>query len=113
MNDPWFDPGRWAWLPGTLLGSLCGVWGALLGVLAPRGKARGLVLGVGWTFLGIAMVLLVAGVVALWSGQPYGIWYGLGFPGLLVGGLMTMFLPMARLRYREAEERRMQARDLG
>lgn len=113
MNDLWFEPNRWAWLPGTLLGSLGGLWGALMGSLEPQGKARGLVFGLGWALAVAAAVLLVAGVVAYRDGQPYGIWYGLGFPGVLVGGLMLMFLPMARLRYREAEQRRMQAQDIG
>lgn len=112
MNDVWFDPNRWAWLPGTLLGSLGGLWGALLGSLAPRGKARGLVLCSGFLLLGTGVALLIAAIAALVDGQPYGIWYGLGLPGILLTVLMTMFLPMAFLRYRQAEERRMSAKDL-
>ena len=42
MNEPWFDPNSYAWIPGTLLGTLSGLWGALVGTLAPRGK--------GWSY---------------------------------------------------------------
>jgi hypothetical protein len=40
MAERWFDAMQWAWLPGTLLGVLGGLWGSLAGVLAPKGKAR-------------------------------------------------------------------------
>lgn len=111
MNEPWFDPIRWAWLPGTLLGVIGGMWGALAGTLAPQGKARSLVLGVGALLWVISMVLLAAGLTALFTGQPYGVWYGLGLAGLIGTIVLGPLLPVARKRYREAEERRMQAED--
>ena len=52
-------------------------------------------------------------VRALIDGQPYGVWYGLGLPGALglivLGGLM----PGVRRQYRQAEQRRLTATDLG
>jgi hypothetical protein len=45
MTEPWFDPNLYAWIPGTALGIAGGVLGSLGGVLAPRGRARGVVLG--------------------------------------------------------------------
>ena len=107
MAEPWFDGNQWAWLPGTLLGVFGGLWGALLGGLAPRGKARPLVLGLGWLFVGVSLVLLAAGLTALVSGQPYGVWYGLGLAGLMGTLVIAPLIPVARKRYREAEERRM------
>jgi uncharacterized membrane protein len=112
MNEPWFDPIRWSWLPGTLLGVLGGLWGSLAGTLAPRGKARPLVLGLGWLLFVASLVLLAAGLTALVSGQPYSVWYGLGLAGLVGTLVIAPLLPIARKRYRQAEERRMQAEDV-
>ena len=42
MSEPWFDPNRYAWIPGTALGVLGGILGSMAGVLAPRGRAKGL-----------------------------------------------------------------------
>lgn len=111
MNDPWFDPNYWAWLPGTLLGCLGGLWGALAGTFAPQGKGRPLILGLGWLFVAVSLILLAAGMTALATGQPDGVWYGLGLPGVVGTLCLGPLLPLVRKRYREAEERRMQAED--
>lgn len=109
---PWFDPNAWAWLPGTLFGCLGGLWGSCAGVLAPRGKARGFVLGFGGLLVVVSVVFLAAAVVAYLGGQPYGIWFGLGLPGLQGVVLLPILMPIVLLRYRQAEERRMTAQDL-
>ena len=57
-------------------------------------------------------MFLVAGIYAYFSGQPYGIWYGLGLPGLLGLILFPSLLPVVYLRYRQSEERTMQAKDI-
>src|SRR5690349_10758975 len=77
MIEPWFDPNYYAWIPGTLFGVIGGCMGALVGCLAPRGRARSLVLGAWFSFLALAFALLVAGIIALANGQPYGVWFGL------------------------------------
>lgn len=112
MNEPWFDAIRYAWIPGTLLGVLVGLWGSLVGALAPRGKAKPLVLGSLGILLASALICLIAAIAALLSHQPHGIWYGLLLPGvigLLVLGPLT---PLVIMGYRQAEFRKMQARDL-
>ena len=105
MIEPWFDANQWAWLPGTVLGVSIGLWGSLAGVLAPQGKARSLVLSLGWWLFGVSLVLVAAGLTALVSGQPYGIWYGLGLGGLIGMGVLGPILPVVRKRFREAEQR--------
>ena len=60
MNEPWFNPNLYAWIPGTLLGVLGGTWGALVGTLAPRGKAKGLVVGGLFLLLLASVACLVA-----------------------------------------------------
>lgn len=112
MNNAWFDPMVWSWVPGTLLGAIGGVMGALCGTLAPQGKAKGLVLGAWYAILLTCAVLLVLSIVAFFSGQPYGVWYGLGLPGVIGLVVMGSLLPVVKLRYRQAEERKMQAQDL-
>ena len=45
MNDAWFDPNAYAWIPGTMLGLYGALLGTLMGVLGSRGKAKGFVHG--------------------------------------------------------------------
>jgi len=88
MNSPWFDP-QYAWLPGTLLGVLGGTYGGLVGTLMSRSRMERRLIGMVtirtayWILLAWSAVMLVSGILALISGQPYGIWYGLGFAGFL------------------------------
>lgn len=112
MNEPWFDPNRYAWLPGTLLGVLGGSWGALVGTLAPRGKAKGLVLGSLALLLTASLACLIAGIVALASRQPYGVWYGLLLAGVIGVFVLGPLSPLAFAAYRQAETRKLEARDL-
>jgi hypothetical protein len=112
MTEPWFNPNAYAWIPGTLLGVAGGLEGTLVGMFAPRGKLKSLVLGVHFAIMAICAVLLVAGVVALLAGQPYGVWYGLGLPGLLGLVIVGSLTPLVRRRYAEAELRKSMAEDL-
>lgn len=112
MIEPWFDPARYAWIPGTVLGVSAGLWGTTVGLFAPRGRARGAILGVGWLLIACSAVLLGAGVVAWGAGQPYGVWYGLGLAGAIGLAALGGNIPNVRRAYREAERRRMEARDL-
>jgi hypothetical protein len=111
MNEPWFTV-AWAWLPGTIFGTLGGLWGSLVGVLAPQGRARKLVIGSGWAFFGVALVLLAGSLIGLATGQPVLVWYSLGLPGLLGVILFPTLLPVVYRRYQEAENRRMESQHL-
>ena len=112
MSEPWFDAARFAWMPGTIYGVSVGLLGALTGILLPRGKAKTLVIGLASLFLALAIFFLTLGVVALLKGQPYGVWYALLLPGFI--GLMVVGcnFPMLIIGYRQAERRKMQARDM-
>jgi hypothetical protein len=112
MTEPWFDANSYAWIPGTAMGCLAGLWGSVAGMLAPQGKGKGLVFGMAALLLGCAAVLVGLGLYALLTGQPYGIWYGLGFPGLLILVILIPLLIVVGNRYREAEQRRMAAQDI-
>ena len=112
MSEPWFDP-RYAWLPGTLLGCLGGTWGGLAGWLAPRGKAKALIVGAFWFLVIASAGMLIAGAVGFLNGQPYSVWYGLGLAGVIGVLVLGINGPLVFRRYRQAEERRIQAQDLG
>jgi CBS-domain-containing membrane protein len=88
MNTPWFDPNL-AWIPGTVLGIIGGIFGATIGCLIPLSRMKKRPIGMKYIkvayilFLGGSAAMLFAGIAAFISGQPYGIWYGLGLAGLI------------------------------
>ncbi|MDW8383110.1 MAG: hypothetical protein RMN51_13505 [Verrucomicrobiota bacterium] len=112
MNEPWFDPGFYGWIPGTVLGVLGGGWGSLAGVLAPRGQAKLLIMGLWWVLMTAAVILLLAGIIAWVLSQPYGVWGSLGLPGFIGVLVLGPLWFVMCLRYREAEGLRMTAKDL-
>jgi len=112
MMEPWFDPNRYAWIPGTVYGVVAGLMGGLVGWLLPRGRARNFLLRAWFTIWGVALALLILGFVALAKGQPWGVWYGLLLPGALGTLVLGANSPVILKRYREVEERRLAAKDL-
>lgn len=110
----WTD--QQAGLIGGLMGSLCGLAGALVGVacwlLIPRGRARRLVLGFMALMALIGIGLLAGGIVAIAGGQPYAVWYPLLLIGALNAGLFGGMMPMIAARYRQAERMRLQGEEL-
>ncbi len=110
--QPWFeDWGLVGMLLGVGVGLLGGAYGTVVGICAPRGKAKGLVYGLHWFSLLLGLAVLAAGVTALIGGQPYGVWYPLLFSGAIVTVLMIGFTPMIKLRYRQAEHRKLNAEE--
>ena len=112
MMQPWFDANHYAWIPGTMYGLAAAALGGLVGVLAPRGRARNFMVR-SWLVLWLAAVaMLVAGVVALAVRQPWGVWYALLLPGV-VGTLVVGINSYTVLKaYRIVEDRRLAAKDL-
>lgn len=111
--EPWIENYHlYAWIPGTALGCLAGCWGALVGICASRGKCKGLVYVLFGILIAACFVMLVAAVVAKAQGQPYGIWYGLGLPGLIGLLVLGANFPIVPRVYRQAELRKMESNDL-
>ncbi len=109
---PWFeDLGLVGTLLGVGVGLLGGAYGAVVGICVPRGKAKGLVYGLHWFSLLLGLAVLTAGVTALIGGQPHRVWYPLLFSGAIVTGLIIGFTPMIKLRYRQAEHRKLNAEE--
>lgn len=106
MTTPWFDPNLYAWIPGALLGVIGGgIGGPLIGTCVQRGKHKALVIGFLVVVLDASSALLAAGIFAWTKDQPYGVWYGLGFPGLLGLVIFGALVPGVFRRFREAEAR--------
>ncbi len=103
---------RWAWIPGTVMGVLFGLGGTLVGILAPRGRARGLVMAVHWALFAGCVGLLVVAAAMLVQGRPWPVAYAFGWPALLGAVLLGVLYPVVRHRYQEAEMRRLEARDI-
>jgi peptidoglycan/LPS O-acetylase OafA/YrhL len=112
VSEPWFDGNMWGWLPGTAFGVLGGLWGSLTGILAHRGKGQGIVRGGYFLLLAAGTTMLVAGIYAAATGQPYGVWYSLMLPGVLTVLVIFPLGFVARSAARRAEERKMRAQEL-
>jgi ribose/xylose/arabinose/galactoside ABC-type transport system permease subunit len=108
---PWFENPP---MVGAVLGGFCGLlgglYGTLAGVLVPRGKGRAVIFGLHWAVLAVGIVLIMGGVTALAMQQPYGVWFAMLLPGVIMTCLMTVFTPLlVRMWYRQAERRRLEA----
>ncbi len=113
--EPWFDLSTQIWL-GAGSGVVGGLWGATLGVLGgllvPKGKGKAVVFTLLWLGLLAGVGMLLAGAVAVASGQHYGVWFVLLQPGTLLTLLAAPFLFFMRHQYRQVELRKMQAEEM-
>jgi hypothetical protein len=106
----WWSPEQTS-LIGGIGGSLIGCFGALLGILASKGKARNFVLTTMKIFIVLGILLTIAGFVAVMSKQPYAVWYALLLPGVILTLVFSLNLPSIQRRYDELEIRRMTSVD--
>ena len=97
---------------GGIGGGLIGLWGALIGILSSRGKARRFVLTSANALFVIGIASLVGGMAALATGQPYAVYY----PLLLIGIILVVVIGKMRAslsaRYEQLELKRMQSMDI-
>ncbi len=112
----WGVTGSW-WSPqqigliGGVGGSVVGFFGALLGLLASKGRARNFVLATMKIFIALGILLTIAGFVAVVSNQPYAVWFALLLPGVILTLVFSLTLPSIQRRYDELEIRRMTSVD--
>jgi hypothetical protein len=106
----WSGPtaGMFGGIGGTLLGLL----GAVIGVLTGVGKGKPVVLTLSAIMAAAGGLVMIGGLAAVLSGQPYHVFY----PLLLLGGMMTVggtiSLFVAPGRFRDHELQRMRTLDL-
>ena len=113
MSEPWFDPNMYSWVGGTLFGVIGGgIGGPLIGVNASKGKNKGLVFGFIYTMIAISITMLGVSIYAYASGQPYGVWYGIGLPGMIGVLIFPFLIPSVNASYKRAELKRMEMEEL-
>jgi hypothetical protein len=110
VTGSWWSPQQIG-LIGGIGGSVIGCFGALLGLLASKGKARTFVLTTMKIFIALGILLTIAGFVAVVSSQPYAVWYALLLPGVILTLVFSLTLPSIQRRYDELEIRRMTSVD--
>jgi hypothetical protein len=116
-EDPLQAGGQWignrtAGLLGAFGGGLIGLWGALIGVLASRGKARRFVLASANALFVIGISSLVGGVAALATAQPYALYYPLLLIGIVLVAVFGKMRGSLSARYEQLELKRMQSMDV-
>lgn len=110
--EPWFSTEAAIYFGsfgGAGVGVLGGLLGAAAGVLAPQGKGKAFILNSMLVLGCLGVLCLLTGIVAVVMSQPYAIYY----PFLLIGFILTVVMfavrPAVRQRYREAEQRKLEA----
>lgn len=111
----WFTPQE-ANLIGGILGGVIGaigggVGGPMMGILAPKGKLKGLVVGFQVFWLALGVGLLATGGLAALLGQPDYVMHPFLLVGFITTSVMGGLLPVTLARYREAEKRRLDAEE--
>ncbi|NIS91473.1 MAG: hypothetical protein GTN98_15635 [Woeseiaceae bacterium] len=107
----WFDD-RSAALFGAIGGSLIGLWGALIGILAARGKARHFVLGSANVLLVIGIASFAGGILAVATAQPYAVYYPLLLIGIILAVVFGKLRGNLSARYEQLELKKMQSMDV-
>lgn len=103
-GSAWWGP-REAGYIGGIVGIVFGVTAGLLGWMAGRGRARGLVMAGMRGLIALGVVCLMASCAALFQNQPRDVW----FPLLVIGGLgSTVFVYGYQQMLRQYEARELQ-----
>lgn len=105
----------WSSQPADLIGGigvcLIGCFGALIGWLVSKGRARNFVLAAVKYIIVLGILLMVAGLVAAVFNQPYAVWYALLLPGVILVLVFSLNRHSIQRRYDELEIRRMTSID--
>ena len=116
-EDPLQSTGQWisnrnANLFGAIGGCFVGLWGAVIGVVSSRGRAKRFVLGSANALLLIGAASLAIGVAAIAAAQPYAVYYPLLLIGIILVAVIGKLRGTLSARYEELELKRMQSMDV-
>ncbi|HEY5234073.1 MAG TPA: hypothetical protein VIK35_11125 [Verrucomicrobiae bacterium] len=109
-SSNWWTPEQGGMI-GGIGGAIIGCFGALVGVLASKGKARKFVLALTKIFIVLGIFLLLAGAIAAATKQPYAVYYPMLLAGFILTIVFSINLPSIQRRYDELEIRRMTSVD--
>lgn len=104
-----FELARTLNIAGGVLGASIGCFGALVGYLAPRGKARRFALGGMLAFGALGVAALIGGAALAFRGAPFMVFWPVLLMGVIIPGVVGPMFFVIRKRYREADARRMEA----
>ncbi len=102
---------RMAGMVGGIGGAFIGLWGALLGVLSGRGKARTFVLGSANLLLILGVASIILGIAALATSQPGYMQFTLLLTGFILIVVFGKLRGTLAARYEQMELQRMRAMD--
>lgn len=110
-DDAWWTA-ETAGIVGGVGGAIVGLFGAAIGTLTSRQRARGLVIGGLKGGAAVGVILLGLGLVALTTGQPYEVWFLLLLTGVIMAAVFGGLIGQVTARYEATELQRMRAHDL-
>ena len=110
LSYQWWGGPEAGWY-GGIFGSLIGIFGGLIGTLCALGKARTMTMVALYFALGMGVLCLIAGVVAVVMGQPYHVYYPMLLFGLVMVFSLGFNLRGISRHFNEVEMRRMNAAD--
>jgi hypothetical protein len=106
----WWSDQATGWI-GTIEGCVLGGLGGLLAWFASKGRCRGFVVTTSYALMGVGILLTVVGLLALASHQPFGVWFPMLLPGVLLVAIIPPRLKQIRRGYEDLELRRMASMD--
>jgi hypothetical protein len=107
---PWWNSAQGGRI-GGILGTVLGLYGALIGTLGSRGRGRRLGISLMSAMMVLCALMFLIGTLAWSIGQPYAVWYPLLLCGAIGGIVSGSLLPVMKRRFEEIEMRRMTALD--
>jgi hypothetical protein len=116
-EDPLQSTGQWisnrnANLFAAIGGCFVGLWGAVIGIVSSRGRAKRFVLGSANALLLIGAASLASGMAAIAAAQPYAVYYPLLLIGIILVAVIGKLRGTLSARYEELELKRMQSMDV-
>ena len=117
-GDPVLGGGQGWWGPraggllGGILGGLCGLAGAAIGILCALGRARSQVFGLAYAVVGVGALLVVTGLVGVVFGQPFHVWFPVLLTGAVAGLVFGVNVRTIRASYEQRDLQRMKAQDV-